>query len=119
MGVVIVVDVVLLLLQVCMLEGANLQTAAYITPVDEDYTTYTNLQQSLLLRFAIAAVWFFIIGMAQVGRRGWNRNRWNYQCGEVVVVVEAICWWILVLSFSVLLGSPGAACVRCSCLIEQ
>jgi meckelin len=52
--------------QVFILQGAGLQAAAYINPNQDDFSTYQNVQQSLLLRFAIAAVGFLILGLAQV-----------------------------------------------------
>ena len=52
--------------QVFILEGAGMQAAAYINPNQDDLSTYQNVQQSMLLRFAIAAVWFLILGLAQV-----------------------------------------------------
>jgi len=55
--------------QVFILEGVNMQAAANISPDQNDYGRYQNIQQSLLLRFGIAAVWFFILGVAQVGRQ--------------------------------------------------
>lgn len=44
-----------------------MKAAAYINPDEHDYSIYQNVQQSMLLRFAVAAVWFFILGLAQVG----------------------------------------------------
>jgi hypothetical protein len=51
--------------QVFVLQGAGMQAAAYINPNQDDFNTYQNVQQSLLLRFAIAAVWFLILGLSQ------------------------------------------------------
>jgi hypothetical protein len=45
-----------------------MQAAAYINPNQDDFSTYQNVQQSLLLRFSIAAVWFLVLGLAQVGK---------------------------------------------------
>jgi hypothetical protein len=56
----------LFLLQVFILQGAGMQAAAYINPNQDDFSTYQNVQQSLLLRFAVAAVWFLVLGLAQV-----------------------------------------------------
>jgi hypothetical protein len=53
--------------QVFILQGANMQAAAYINPDQNDYSSYANVQQSMLLRFGIAAVWFLVLGVAQVG----------------------------------------------------
>lgn len=55
-----------LLPQVFILQGAGMQAAAYINPNQDDFSTYQNVQQSLLLRFAVAAVWFLVLGLAQV-----------------------------------------------------
>jgi len=52
---------------VFILEGVNMQAAANINPDQNDYGRYQNIQQSLLLRFGIAAAWFFILGVTQVG----------------------------------------------------
>lgn len=60
-------------MQVFILEGAGMQAAAYIHPNQDDLSTYQNIPQSLLLRFAIAAVWFLILGLAQV-RAGTNQR---------------------------------------------
>ena len=49
-----------------MLEGANMEAAAYVSPDEKDFQHHENIRQSMLLRFAIAAVWFFIVGTAQV-----------------------------------------------------
>lgn len=51
-----------------IIEGANMKAAAYINPDNNDYSIYQNIQQSMLLRFGVAAVWFFIIGVAQVSK---------------------------------------------------
>jgi hypothetical protein len=53
-------------LKVFILQGANMQAAAYINPDQNDYSSYANVQQSMLLRFGIAAVWFLVLGVAQV-----------------------------------------------------
>lgn len=58
-----------LVLQVFIIEGANMKAAAYINPDQNDFNIYQNIQQSMLLRFAIAAVWFFVVGVAQVGEK--------------------------------------------------
>uniref|UniRef100_A0A383WB01 Meckelin n=1 Tax=Tetradesmus obliquus TaxID=3088 RepID=A0A383WB01_TETOB len=55
-----------LIFMVFILQGANMQAAAYINPDQNDYTSYANVQQSMLLRFGIAAVWFLVLGVAQV-----------------------------------------------------
>lgn len=52
--------------QVFILQGANMQAAAYINPDQNYYSSYANVQQSMLLRFGIAAVWFLVLGVAQV-----------------------------------------------------
>lgn len=61
-------------LQVFILQGAGMQAAAYIHPNQDDFSTYQNVPQSLLLRFAIAAVWFLLLGLAQVC------GRWSVGC---------------------------------------
>jgi hypothetical protein len=53
-----------------MLEGANMQAAGYVSPDEKDFEHHENIRQSMLLRFAIAAVWFFIVGTAQVSAVG-------------------------------------------------
>lgn len=55
--------------QVFILQGANMQAAAYINPNQDDYSSYANVQQSMLLRFGIAAVWCLVLGVAQVRPR--------------------------------------------------
>ena len=40
--------------QVFILQGANMQAAAYFNPDQNDYSSYANVQQSMLLRFGIA-----------------------------------------------------------------
>lgn len=57
--------------QVFILQGANMKAAAYINPDQNDYSSYVNVQQSMLLRFGIAAVWFLVLGVAQVS---WEHN---------------------------------------------
>jgi hypothetical protein len=66
--------------QVFILQGTNMQAAAYINPDHNDYSTYANVQQSMLLRFGIAAVWFLVLGVAQVSLQlaaadcGWSES---------------------------------------------
>lgn len=62
----LLVLLLLCVVQVFVLQGANMQAAAYINPNQDDFAYYQNVQHSLLLRFAIAAVWFLILGLAQV-----------------------------------------------------
>jgi hypothetical protein len=52
--------------QVFILQGTNMQAAAYINPDQNDYSSYANVHQSMLLRFGIAAVWFLVLGVGQV-----------------------------------------------------
>lgn len=60
-----------------------MQAAAYMHPDGGDYSSYSNIPQSQLLRFAIAAAWFLVLGIAQVTHHDTHKGLW--------LTVEAGC----------------------------
>jgi hypothetical protein len=49
-----------------ILGGLNLQAAGYISPDTGDYSTYSSVDSSIILRFGITAAFFLVLDLAQV-----------------------------------------------------
>jgi hypothetical protein len=50
---------------VMLLDGANFLAASYMAPGVHGYAARPGVQQSMLLRFGVAAGWFLVLGTAQ------------------------------------------------------
>ena len=65
-----------------ILGGLNMQAAGYISPDTGDYTAYSHVDSSIILRFGITAAWFLVLGVGQVLFKALVVHRWG-PCGPL------------------------------------